>query len=104
MFSAVGSGMTAFAVGIRVFQESGTVTGFSLIMVSLFLPSVLLKPITGVMADRFDRRALMVVGDAGSAGAVFVLLAIVRGGNWSVAAAALPTCITRTATRKLRAT
>ena len=56
MLSTLGSGMTAFALGIYAFQTTGTVSSFSGIIAALYLPAMVLKPIGGVMADRFDRK------------------------------------------------
>jgi MFS family permease len=71
--------MTAFALGVHVFRVTQSAAGFSLVMLSLFLPSILLKPVGGVLADRFDRRWMIIIGDAGAGLGVFVLLLVVSG-------------------------
>lgn len=75
LFSSIGSGMTAFALGIYAFQQTHTVTSYSLIILLAFLPSFVLKPIGGVLADRMDRRLMMMIGDMGAAaGVLFIVI------------------------------
>ncbi|MGV2795097.1 MFS transporter, partial [Clostridium perfringens] len=46
-----------------------------------FLPSLLLTPLAGVLADRYDRRLLMVAGDSlSAAGLVYILVCMLQGG------------------------
>ena len=54
--SSIGSGLTAFALGIYVFQLTHSATNYSLILLASFLPALLLKPIGGTLADRVPRR------------------------------------------------
>jgi MFS transporter, DHA3 family, macrolide efflux protein len=73
--SSIGSGLTAFALGIYVFQLTHSATSYSLIILFAFLPSFILRPIGGTLSDRMDRRLLMIIGDFGSAiGLVFILV------------------------------
>lgn len=76
-FSVIGSSLTSFGVGIWVLQQTGSVTKFSMIILSATLPSILLMPLVGVIVDRFKRKWIMVISD-GIAGvstiALFVLL------------------------------
>jgi len=67
VISLLGSGLTAFAVGVWVYQKTGNVTLFTLIAVSAALPATLLSPIAGVLVDRFDRKWVLVVSDSGAA-------------------------------------
>ncbi len=72
--SSIGSGLTAFTLGIYVFQLTHSATSYSLVLLAAFLPSLLLKPIGGTLADRMNRRVLMVIGDVGSAlGVIFIV-------------------------------
>ena len=78
--SAIGSGLTSFGLGVYVFQQTGRASAMALVTLLAFLPSLLLAPIAGVFADRYDRRLLMVIGDSFSViGLVFILLCMLFG-------------------------
>jgi len=80
LMSGLGNGMTAFALGVYVFRQTRSVSSFALIALCLYLPSILLRPLGGVLADRFDRRLMIVIGEAGSAsGVIFVLISLLTG-------------------------
>ncbi|MCM1564605.1 MAG: MFS transporter, partial [Dehalobacter sp.] len=80
LMSAIGSGLTAFALGVFVFQKTQSATNFSLIILFAFLPTFILLPFGGVMADRFDRKKMMIIGDAGAiTGLLFILLVMISG-------------------------
>lgn len=73
--SSIGTGMTSFALSVYVFEKYGIASAVSLVTLLAYVPSILLSPIAGLLADRFNRRLMMVVGDACSAlGLVFILL------------------------------
>jgi len=65
--SLFGSGLTAFALGIWVYQTTGSVTRFGLLTFCSVIPTVVLSPVAGALVDRWDRRWAMMVADAGSA-------------------------------------
>ena len=67
LVSAIGSGLSAFALGVYAFRSTGLATSYALIVLCAFLPSFVLKPVGGVLADCFDRRLLIVIGDLGAA-------------------------------------
>ncbi|MEK5238288.1 MFS transporter [Paenibacillus sp. FSL L8-0470] len=78
--SSMGSGLTAFALGVYVYQMTGTAASVALVTLCAFLPSIMLSPIGGVLADRFDRRLMMITGDLCSAfGLVFLLFIMLLG-------------------------
>ncbi|MGE8035892.1 MFS transporter [Lysinibacillus sp. NPDC093692] len=80
LISAIGSGLTAFGLGIYVFQQTGKVSAMALVTLLAFMPSLLLSPVAGVLADRYDRRLLMVLGDSLSAiGLVYILICMLSG-------------------------
>ena len=64
--SLIGSGLTSFVLGLWVYQLTGSVTQFALILFSGTLPRILLSPLAGALADRWDRRWMMLLSDAGS--------------------------------------
>lgn len=78
--TAVGSGITSFGLGVYVFELTGLASATSLIMLLAFFPGLLLTPLAGVLADRYDRRLLMILGDGLSAfGLVFILIQLLNG-------------------------
>ena len=74
LISNIGSGMTAFALSVYVYEKTGSVSYISLITLLSFMPSIILSPIGGLLADRYDRRLLMIIGDLFSGlGLVYIL-------------------------------
>lgn len=74
VISLIGSGLTTFAVGVWVYNETGNVTLFTLIATFAALPAVFLSPVAGVLVDRFDRKWMLVLSDLGAALASLALL------------------------------
>lgn len=80
LISNIGSGMTAFALSVYVYEKTGSVSYISLITLLSFMPSIILSPIGGLLADRYDRRLLMIIGDLFSGlGLVYILWNIKAG-------------------------
>lgn len=78
--SAIGSGLTSFGLGVYIFQQTGKTSLMALVTLLGFLPSILLSIPAGVLADRYDRRLLMVIGDSCSAiGLLFILFCMRNG-------------------------
>ena len=78
--SAIGSGLTSFGLGVYIFQQTGKASQMALVTLLAFLPSLLLGPMAGVLADRYDRRLLMILGDSLSAvGLLFILVSLMHG-------------------------
>ena len=78
--SNIGSGMTAFALSVYIYEKTGSVSYVSLITLLSFMPSIILSPIGGLLADRYDRRLLMIIGDLFSGlGLVYILWSIQAG-------------------------
>ncbi|HSU16593.1 MFS transporter [Longimicrobium sp.] len=61
--SATGSGLTSFALGVWVYQRTGSITLFAGILVFTTIPVILLLPVAGSVVDRYDRRWLMIGAD-----------------------------------------
>lgn len=64
LISMIGSGLTMFALGVWVYQETQSATLFALILLFTTLPGILLFPITGVLVDRWDRRQVLIGSDS----------------------------------------
>ncbi len=81
LVSAIGSGISSFGLGVYVFQLTGSASAMTLVMLLGFLPSLLLSPLAGILADRYDRRLMMILGDSLSAtGLIFILFCMLGGG------------------------
>ena len=81
LVSSIGSGLTSFGLGVYVFRQTGSAADMALVTLLAFLPTLLLSVPAGVLADRYDRRMLMMVGDGCSAlGILFILYCMQTGG------------------------
>lgn len=90
--SQIGSNMSFLAVGIYLYQQTGQATPLALLSTLLLLPKILAGGVAGVLADRYDRRTLMIVGDTGAALASVALLLSLSSGAfeaWHVYVATL---------------
>ena len=67
LISLLGSGLTGFALGVWIYQQTGKATPFALTVLFANLPPVLLGPIVGSIADRYDRKKIMLLADTGNA-------------------------------------
>lgn len=78
LVAGIGHGASSFALGIYAFEMTKSATATSLVMLCGFLPSVLLKVPSGVLADRMDRRLQMILGDGLSALGLVLILVLER--------------------------
>ncbi len=80
LISAIGSGLTAFGLGVYVYNQTGKASAMALVTLLAFLPSLVLSAPAGVLADRYDRRLLMILGDSLSAiGLIYILCCMLLG-------------------------
>lgn len=80
LISAIGGGLTSFGLGVYVFEKTGSAAGMALVTLLGFLPTLLLSVPAGVLADRYDRRLLMMIGDGFSGiGVLYILICMMRG-------------------------
>ncbi|MDO5049345.1 MAG: MFS transporter [Actinomycetaceae bacterium] len=84
MVARIGNGLTAFGLVIFAYQQTGLSTSVALITLCAFLPAVLLAPAGGILADRHDRRLLMILSDSISAVGLLALLIAFTAGIASV--------------------
>ena len=81
LISSVGGGLTSFGLGVYIFQLTGSAASMALVTLLGFLPTLFLSVPAGVLADRHDRRLLMMIGDGCSAvGIIFILICMMGGG------------------------
>ena len=80
LISSIGGGLTSFGLGVYVFQKTGSAAGMALVTLLGFLPTLLFTVPAGVLADRYDRRVLMMIGDGFSGlGILYIFLCMLHG-------------------------
>lgn len=81
LISSIGGGLTSFGLGVYIFHQTGSAADMALVTLLGFLPTLLLSVPAGVLADRYDRRLLMMLGDGCSAlGIIYILICMMNGG------------------------
>ena len=81
LISTVGSWMQTVAVGALVISDTGSATWAVLVAVGGFLPTGLLSPIGGALADRLPRRPVLAIGNLAAAAAAALIAVLVAGGH-----------------------
>jgi MFS family permease len=71
--SILGSKLTEFAMGVWVLEQTGSTTQFALMISLFYIPGIIISPIAGTIADRWNRKWSMVLGD-GLAGIVTLIV------------------------------
>jgi MFS family permease len=84
LVSALGSGLTSFAVAVVVYQRTGSAAQFGLLMFAWMFPALLLSPVAGTLVDRWDRRRVLVAADTGAALMTLATAALVLAGHFEV--------------------
>jgi MFS transporter, DHA3 family, macrolide efflux protein len=79
--SMLGSSMTGFAMGVWIFDQTGQATPFALVILSSTIPRILLLPVAGSIADRWNRKALMIIADTASAITTLLIFLLVTSGQ-----------------------
>jgi len=82
--SLLGGNILNFALSLFILDFTQSVGTFALIMAISQIPVVLLSLVGGIIADRLDRKKLIVIFDAIKAGICIVLFAIFLTGAYSV--------------------
>ncbi|MBE5901710.1 MAG: MFS transporter [Lachnospiraceae bacterium] len=80
LISSVGGGLTSFGLGVYIFKQTGSAASMAVVTLLGFLPTLLLSVPAGTLADRYDRRLLMMLGDGCSAlGVIYILFCMIKG-------------------------
>jgi MFS family permease len=72
LVSLLGSQLTGFALGVWVYDQTHSVLMLALTQVAMQAPFVILSPLAGVFADRWNRRTAMIVSDFGAGLSVLI--------------------------------
>ncbi len=62
IIATIGTSITGFALGIWVFQQTGSISNYATISLFAIIPTILLLPVAGAVVDRYDRRKVMLAG------------------------------------------
>jgi hypothetical protein len=79
--SMTGTGLTRFALGVWVYQRSGSATQFALVSVFGILPNIIIGPFAGALVDRWNRRRILIAGDTGAALSTLLLALLIYTGR-----------------------
>ncbi len=81
LISGVGSRLTSFALGVWVYDTTGSTTQFAMVFVAMSVPALIVSPFAGALVDRWDRRRIMIVCECVSAGVIAVMALLVATGH-----------------------
>jgi MFS family permease len=70
LISLIGSQLTGFALGVWVYDLTRSVSLLAVTQIAAQAPYVFLSPLAGVLADRWNRRTVMIISDFGAGLAV----------------------------------
>ena len=105
--NSLGTGLSTFGLAVVILRAYGTASSVAAVQMSAFAPIVLLAPLAGVLADRYDRRLMMMIGDAGSILGLGVILAALSSPRpslgWICAGAVISSCLAALTEPALRA-
>lgn len=79
--SALGTGLGSFALGVWVYDRTGSATQFAMISFVVGLVFIIMNPLAGALADRWDRRLLLAVSNAGSGAMSLIMAALLFTGR-----------------------
>jgi len=73
--SAIGTAMTDYALVVWIYGQNGTATSVSLLTLCSFMPTILFRFIAGAVADRWNKKRIMLAADLVAAiGTLCILL------------------------------
>ena len=84
LISQIGGGLTSFGLGVYIFNRTGSAAQMALVTLLGFLPTLILSVPAGVLADMYDRRVLMMIGDGCSALGILYILFMMFVGDISL--------------------
>ncbi|WP_043934375.1 MFS transporter [Bacillus sp. EB01] len=85
MVAVLGSSIYGFAIGLYILEQTGSSLNFAITLLMSALPRVLLSPVAGALADRYDRKKIIIFSDFGCAiwlGIILVLFTYVTQDIW----------------------
>ena len=93
LFSQLGNALTTFALGIWVYQHTGSVSKFAAVSISWTTALIFMSPLAGAIVDRFDRRSLLILAELVGAARVLFFLLLLPLGKLSLLAICIATAV-----------
>lgn len=84
LISTIGSGLTSFALGVWIYEQTGSTTLYAMSILAYMLPTLIMSPIAGALVDRWDRRWAMILSDTGAGLSTLVIWLLLASGNLQV--------------------
>ncbi|OZT13746.1 hypothetical protein CHN50_04025 [Priestia aryabhattai] len=84
IISIFGASILRFALSLYVLDLTGSATIFGTIMGLSVVPTIFLSPIGGAIADRFDKKKMMVILDFCSSALIIIFAIMLLSGNVTV--------------------
>ncbi|GAB4569130.1 MAG: MFS transporter [Anaerolineales bacterium] len=81
LISMLGSGLTQFALGVWIYDQTKQATPFAITVLLGTIPRTLLLPVAGSIADRFNRRFIMIAADTLNAVLTLFIFILLGAGN-----------------------
>jgi predicted MFS family arabinose efflux permease len=89
LLSSLGSWLLVVAVPYKVFELTGSALATGITFIAESLPALVIGPVAGVAADRWDRRRTMLAVSLGQAGCILPVAFVHRPGQVTIIYAAL---------------
>ncbi|MDI1462622.1 amino acid adenylation domain-containing protein [Catellatospora sp. KI3] len=83
--SLIGAALSSFALGVWAYRTSGRVADYALVTMLALLPAILLLPLGGAVADRIDRRRIMLACNGAGALIMTAMVGLLAVGRLSIA-------------------
>ena len=84
LISTIGSGLTGFALGVWIYEQTGSTTLFAMNILAFTLPTLLMSPIAGALVDRWDRRWAMILSDTGAGVSTLAIWLLLSNGRLEI--------------------
>lgn len=84
LVSGIGTGLGSFALGVWIYEKTGSITLFATAGLIGMTTGLILTPLIGSVADRYDRRKIMLTSNLVSAVTAGIMAALLGTGNLQV--------------------
>src|SRR5688572_22689009 len=84
LVSLFGSSMTRFAIGIWLYEQTGLATTFTTMIFFGNLPRIILTPFAGALADRWNRKLVMMISDLAAGLTTIIIFFLLRADSLEI--------------------